>query len=180
MVSVSLFFQIIIQFWQIIVVRIIPNASGSDFGIIFVVLMVAQSVASAIAPKAAAKTNVVITGCAVGLVFATSALALLPQNNALITVGELAGILFVARLWMVLGSVQLHIIFPEALRATCDSAVSTLVRLLLVCVMPLSGYCLDKFGPLSLSVLAWMVAILYISIMHRYRARMVMVEDRIV
>jgi MFS family permease len=147
LITVSFFYQVLIQYWQPLSFSNLtdPPENGFFYGIIFSLTLVSQSLASYISEKIKNIELTIFIGNLInlsalfifiwsiysGLSLMPIAIVLMFSGNRLVTIG--------------VNSV-FHSKVPEHLRTTFDSVVSTLLRLLLIVVLPIISISIEFFG----------------------------------
>lgn len=138
----AIYYQIIIQFWQLIIYQENNNLqeNGLYFGVIFSLILFMQSLSGYFAEKFSLRTNniaiIIVTIIASIIVFLPFEediyfMYLLPLSIILI--------FFSNRLMMIVISSQIHEQLDSNKRATYDSVISTITRLFLIIIIPLFG-----------------------------------------
>ena len=144
----SILYQIIIQFWQIM----ISSPSGTltpVLGIVFVLMLLVQSAASFASGSKLGQFRYALGFALVALV-AISALTPIFSAHPW-SLGALIVLdLFVVRYASMIAGANLHTIWTDGRRATCDSAVATIGRLLSIIALPIFAWLLTLLGVFAL------------------------------
>lgn len=152
-VIVGVYYQIIIQYWQPVVASAIGDVrTGAVFTIVFVALLLAQSIAGTLSKRVGTHDAMywwvfsglagATIGIAIGIRFAIFVVC---------TIGTIA-LFFTFRLSQIWLSADLQGLVPPESRATYASAVSTMVRCLLLVVLPGVAWVLGFMGLLGVAV----------------------------
>ena len=149
----AVYYQVIIQLWQLLLNggNQIVHSKGYFYGAVFVFVLLAQSLAGYVVEKKDKK------GTAVLLIFLLILMplsSLLLDDETLEVVVLIILIFFAVRLVMLLLQADIHSWIPSSLRATYDSVLSTMGRLVLLVVMPAVGCAVEKFGYQNIGIFA--------------------------
>lgn len=146
LILLTVYYQLIIQFWQVVLTTDNGDAvtKGYVYGTVFVVILFAQSFSGYLLERLARKWIVAV------IAFSTVPLALFPVLAAInlmyATIAIIVLLFFVLRLANIAlqSSVQENI--SSSLRASYDSVISTIARVVLLLTMPLFGFTLQHLG----------------------------------
>lgn len=140
---VALYYQIIIQFWQLML-------SGEDigyihnthhYGLAFVSILLAQSIAGFIVEKFSLKIIVLSSGLIVLFIFSLSQFIALDSKSMIF----LLPLLFMlSKIMMIFLQADVHDRIPSELRATYDSVISTSGKVMIFFILPFIGYAMKK------------------------------------
>lgn len=139
----QLFFQNIIQFWQVIL-NFVPNNmvdNGSIYGYVFVAILLMQSLASYLVEKLPTK---LIYGILFGTLIIVSSLFIFGTTIATVVIFILT-LFFGFKMLSILLNAALQTQLTANLRATYSSVISTAIRLLLLVVMPAFAYLIVEY-----------------------------------
>lgn len=138
-VALTLGLQVLLQLWQPLLVGGDPaDAPGWMLGSTFVLLLVAQSIASEHARKSprAGLPQVFCGTVAIGFLLLFYAA---PDAPVLAVLGVVVLAFYVMRRVCVWLMAEMHRVLPRELWATTESALSTLMRVIFMALMPLIG-----------------------------------------
>lgn len=141
---VSLYYQILIQIWQPYVISGFENVSdeGILFGILFLVIQLSQSFTSWVIEKLKNINLVFVSGMALSVI---STMLLVNGGSWSILVAVV--IIFCANLMMRnFFSIKFQALISPSFRSTIDALFSTLMRVVLIVSLPLSGNAIDAIG----------------------------------
>lgn len=141
---VTLYYQILIQIWQPYVISGFDNLSneGILFGVLFLVIQLSQSFTSWVIEKM--KNINLVFGVAMGLSLLST--SLLVSNHAWLILVSVV-VIFCANLMMRnFFSIKFQALISPSFRSTIDSLFSTLMRVVLIVSLPLSGKAIDIMG----------------------------------
>ena len=141
---VSLYYQILIQIWQPYVISGFENLSneGILFGTIFLIIQLSQSLTSWVIEKMKSVNLVLVVAMVLSLV---STLLLMIEAAWFILIAVI--IIFCANLMMRnFFSIKFQSLISPSFRSTIDSLFSTLMRVVLIVSLPLSGKAIDTIG----------------------------------
>ena len=165
LIAVSLFYQVIIQYWQpLSAVSLGSQHSALSFGVLFAAILLIQAAASWLSGRVS--TNVMTLLIATAGFGCAAAVLLYALSGEYWMIPFIVVSLFgLTRFWIIGAQGKLHEFFPDHLRATFDSSVSTATRVLLMGIMPLTGFLMDQKGfstlaYLGLAVTACLVIVL--------------------
>ncbi|EGR0682385.1 MFS transporter [Vibrio cholerae] len=141
---VSLYYQILIQIWQPYVVSGFGSLSneGILFGVLFLIIQLSQSITSWFIEKLKNINLVFIFGMALS---ATSTILLINGGSWTTMVAVI--VIFCANLMMRnFFSIKFQALISPSFRSTIDSLFSTMMRIVLIISLPLSGNAIDTIG----------------------------------
>ncbi|TQQ47055.1 MFS transporter [Vibrio cholerae] len=141
---VSLYYQILIQIWQPYVVSGFGSLSneGILFGVLFLIIQLSQSITSWFIEKLKNINLVFILGMALS---ATSTVLLINGGSWNTMVAVI--VIFCANLMMRnFFSIKFQALISPSFRSTIDSLFSTMMRIVLIISLPLSGNAIDTIG----------------------------------
>lgn len=141
---VSLYYQILIQIWQPYVISGFENVSneGILFGTIFLIIQLSQSFTSWVIEKMKSVNLILIVSMVLSLL---STLLLMIETAWFILIAVI--IIFCANLMMRnFFSIKFQSLISPSFRSTIDSMFSTLMRVVLIVSLPLSGKAIDTIG----------------------------------
>lgn len=147
LIILSLFYQVVIQFWQPFVFPFFKNFPHAQTwnGFYFVLLLIVQSLAGRILYKSS--RGILLTLFIVlALIFFVFYGASLIFPNLIIPVLFILILFFTLRLFMTFLQSVIHDHIPSSHRATYDSSLSFVVRLFLLSVLPLAGLFFQSYG----------------------------------
>lgn len=171
LIVVMIYYQSIIQFWQIVINSDIDEitTSGYVYGIIFALILFAQSFSGYLAEKLTKKSVILV------IFFLTLLLLIYPVfskiNYFYSTIFAIILLFLLVRLIMLMLQSIIHENIESKLRSSYDSVISTIVRLFLLGVLPILGFAINKFGfmPLYSSYLAVSFVVLMLIITIRLK-----------
>ncbi len=141
----SIFYQIIIQFWQLLINDSTYINDGFYFGIIFTCILFAQSVSGHIAHKYIKDSDKILTSMFVLFLF-LSILFSMEFNRFIILPIILILIVMINKLMLIIITSEIHENINDSLRTTYDSVISTLIRIVLFFILPLFGFLYSLLG----------------------------------
>lgn len=165
-IIIGVFYQLIIPYWQLFFtnsnhdVFMISGFKMSLFGPIFFGIILIQSLASkalGIPSVANASQRSLLTGVAVSVVLLTFAGYFRAQ--LWLCLAATLGVFALVRLQILSASAQLHNLIEDSCRASVLSALSFLTRVILIVVLPVSGFMIEHFGIWSLPLLGALLTI---------------------
>jgi len=145
----NIFFQVLIQFWQplcqqLIVLKCINNENARFFGFIFILILIAQSIASAISEKMPIRKftlnlSTIFSFCCI-LAFGIS---IFFMNNMIVVAVIL--LFFYTRLFSIVTQSIILSQSKECLRATTIAALMTVVRIGVFLTLPALGFLINYY-----------------------------------
>jgi len=146
LLSGMIYFQAIIQFWQLVVLQASGNGSaqGIYYGIIFTLILFAQSLSGHVAEKKSTRhsvTFIVSSG-----VFSSFLLAWPSSYSMYFTSASVVLMFFSNRLMTIILLSKIHENIEGEMRATYDSVISTITRLFLLMLIPITGIAFELYG----------------------------------
>lgn len=153
LIFITAYYQSIIQFWQLVISIDKKNliTEGHIYGIIFAAILLIQSLSGYLVEKLPKRQVFYVALC---LTLALLPYPLFMSINYLYSTSIVIIVLFfiIRSLIIVLHSV-VHENITSKLRSTYDSAISTIVRIILLIMLPSLGFLVDQFGFISLYLL---------------------------
>lgn len=162
--------QIIIQLWQPFLQNFNPYESGIVYGVFFSVIAIAQALASDfVNAKIVHKQCLLYTMLGAALVLMAAGVLFLGKNHTatIWMMVALFGLFFALKYLLITASAAFHGVIPAKHRATFDALSALMSRVVLMVVLPLLTFLMDRFGLMSL-VLA--LAVLVMISLKRMRA----------
>jgi MFS family permease len=159
-IIIGVFYQLIIPYWQLFFTNsnhdffVIYGFKMSFFGPLFFGILVIQSLISkslGIPSVANASQRSLLGGVAVSVVSLT--LAVYFQAQLWLCIAATLGVFALVRLYTLSASAQLHNLIEDSRRASVLSALSVFTRVILVVVLPVSGFMIESFGVWCLPLL---------------------------
>jgi MFS family permease len=144
------YYQILIQFWQPYTQQGLDSINtlgdkGIVYGSLFLLILVSQSWASHVAEKCQSFHRIRTLSIYSGVGTILIALIGLSYFPAMVPISIIA--MFANNRLLTVGLQSLfHDTIPSRLRSTYDSFVSTLLRIVLVIILPIMGWLLDQSG----------------------------------
>ncbi len=159
---VMVYYQVIIQFWQLIIQQADKSVSkyGIYYGITFTLILFAQSVSGYLAEKLSEEFNTVIV-----LIFGLVSLIFLdmPYDYAVYFIpASIILMFFSIRLMTIVLQSKVHEKIEARLRSTYDSVISTVVRLFLLLFIPAVGIAFNAHGKVIFSILFFVALSVYV------------------
>jgi len=148
-----IYFQVIIQFWQLIVQQASQDDSegGIYYGVIFTLILLAQSVSGYVVEKASEQSSVIfviVTG------ILSSFLLAWPSGYSLYFISASIVLMFFSNRLMTLVLLsKIHENIDGEMRATYDSVISTIIRLFLLVFIPIAGIAFEQYGAVVFLIL---------------------------
>lgn len=181
-IGISVFYQLIIPYWQYFFLKdnqesfVIGGLKLSFFGPLFFGILVIQSIAS----KALSIERVADAGsrALLGLLGGSAILLTLAvyfQSGLWFSIGGVLGLFGLVRLYTLSASAQLHNLIEDKRRASVLSALSVLTRVVLVIILPLSGFMIERLGVWSLPLLGAALAVTFVmrdTVANRFSSRL--------
>lgn len=152
-VLIGVFNQLLIPYWQIFFVTAkharftIAGFELSVFGPLFFFILLIQSAASkalGIGRLFNCKSRALLGLISLSALSLTATSAV--QSPLILSVVSILVVFGVIRFYLLQVSAHLHNLMDDARRASVLSALSVLTRIILVLVLPLSGYAIERFG----------------------------------
>ena len=169
--SVNVFYQIIIQFWQPLsdhAIKLsdisIDNGKAFTYGILFVFILMVQSCASILTEKVK-KTRVIITLLVLLDLFASLLLWLSVESRYGFIMFSLSLLMlfFTNRAACTVTQSIIYDSAPDEIRATTSAALATVVRIFVFIIMPLVSIALHRLGYVTVLYLVMLyVCMLYL------------------
>ena len=153
LMSIMLFYQVLIQYWQPLAYSYLPNdwqGSGIHYGFLFLAILLAQAAAGRFCEKNPASKAV---GWSLAVNLVSIALGWAAQYQALLILPSLVAGFGGIRLLNTALHAEFHEALPAAHRSTLDSMLSTGLRILLLLVLPLFAWCVEAMGWAAMLVL---------------------------
>jgi len=148
-----IYFQIIIQFWQLVVQQHSEDGSGKGlyYGIVFTLILFAQSVSGHMAEKKSEQYSVacvVVSGAFASLLLAW------PYGYSMYFISTSVVLMFFSnRLMTLILLSKIHENIDGEMRATYDSVISTVTRLFLLIFIPFTGIIFEQYGNMVFLIL---------------------------
>lgn len=165
LITVTAFYQILIQFWQVIVAPEPSSAEGLRLGVLFVLILSAQAAASN-ATARFRSSSIAWATAITGLIMSAVLLRLGAVTLPLLVPVSLVSFFFFLKIGIVSAQAELHEVIPSARRATIESGFTTLMRLVVFILLPLTGYALSYIG--DAIIIALCTATVFISSLTLY------------
>ena len=144
-IILGIFYQIIIQFWQLLINDNTIIDDGFYFGIIFTCILFAQSVSGHIAYKYTNNSNNIVICISIFILF-LSILFSMKYNIYIILPIILVLMVIINKLLLIIITSEIHENIDDSLRTTYDSVISTLIKITLFFILPLFGFSYSFFG----------------------------------
>lgn len=141
-----IYFQVIIQFWQLVVQQASGEGSehGIFYGVIFTLVLFAQSVSGHVAEKKSDQRNVAFV---VGSGVLSSFLLAWPYGYSMYFISASVILMFFSNRLMTLVLLsKIHENIDGEMRSTYDSVISTVTRLFLLIFIPIIGIGFELYG----------------------------------
>lgn len=166
MIGVSVFYQIIIQYWQLFFadlnqkLTLFSRFEVSLFGPLFFGILVIQSIASkAMSFESTSKLSIkhqLFSLAAVTIAFSGVTVSSPHAGASIVGVLLLFGAL---RLFSLKSSAEIHTLIEDRRRASFLSAVSLVIRMVLLVTLPACGFLIEKVGLWSIPVFGSLVTV---------------------
>ncbi len=148
-----IYFQVIIQFWQLVVQQTSGEGSGHGvyYGVIFTLVLFAQSVSGHVAEKKSDQRNVTFVVVSGAL---SSFLLAWPYGYSMYFISASVVLMFFSNRLMTLVLLsKIHENIEGEMRATYDAVISTVTRLFLLIFIPIIGITFELYGNMVFLIL---------------------------
>ena len=144
----SLYFQIIIQYWQIIIdIFDMVKSNESILGLVLFLMMLVQSFSGKILEKYNVFSDFYILSIFfLGLLFCIISLQIRGYLGLVLFVLGICANIFSIRYLVTATNSKIHANIPSCIRAKYDMVLNTVLRLLTASMLLLVGFISDKFG----------------------------------
>lgn len=157
-ILLSIFYKTIIQFWQLIVNdNSHINENAIYFGIIFSLILFAQSISGYIAHKYKPKNNYIVVVIVMLIIFLILLISVFNMDKFIFLPAMIIYMFMVNKLMLIIITSKIHENINDDLRATYDSVISVFIRILLFGTFPLIGF-LYTFIGLHLIVILFVIS----------------------
>lgn len=159
---VMIYYQVIIQFWQILInaEATVLYQQGYIYGLVFTAILFVQSYSGHIAQKLTKRTTALIV-----------LLSMLPQLLVIllperyVIYGVILTVIFIffsIRLMGIVLESVIHERISSKMRSTYSSVISSIVRIILLLIIPVSGMAIKEFGHASFQIPFAVTVVIYI------------------
>jgi MFS family permease len=169
-VGIGVFYQLLIPYWQFFFMNsnqgefMLGGFKLSFFGPLFFGILVIQSIASktmSIGYIASASQRKLLVHVFIAILFLT--VTSLFEAGLWLSIITVLGVFGLLRLFTLSGSSRLHNLIEDSRRASVLSALSVLTRVVLVVVLPLSGFLIQAIGVWCLPLFGIVLSICFLA-----------------
>lgn len=158
-ICAALFYQVLIQFWQPLAETIeSTNPSSEYFGLLFFLLLIAQSASGHWVSKLKDTTSIKKVGILIGFLSMFLFIFGVTFKNTLLPISII--VVFFSNRFQTIGMQSIfHENVPADMRSTFDSFLSAITRVFILICMPIFAYVFEHIGWLSLAyfyMLTWL------------------------